>query len=194
MKITTQNTWLERMARSPRSDHSRNRWSVRKTILIVVEGADEEGFLKHVRSIFVPRDCGISVTIRNAKGKGADHVLRKALTEKARSSYDKVAAMYDTDTENPRSALKNNALNKRIILLRSEPCLEATLIKLVGEDPYAVNTDWKTRVESLLNGYPPRDHRADWSKVTAGILRNQRSHLSVIDHLLNLLDIHPPVP
>ena len=182
------------MARSPRSDRSRNRWRVRKTILIVVEGADEEGFLKHMKSILVPRDCGITVKVKNAKGKGADHVLGKALPEKARGGYDKVAAMYDTDAENPGSILRHKALNKGIILLRSEPCLEATLIKLVGEDPSTGSTDWKTRVESLLNGYPPRDHRADWSKVTAEILHHQRAHLSVIDHLLNLLDIHPPVP
>jgi len=44
-----------------------------RTLLLVGEGATEVAFLKHVKSLFVPRDAGLKVTIKDAHGKGANH-------------------------------------------------------------------------------------------------------------------------
>ena len=50
-------------------------WKVQRTLLIVGEGGAEEAFLKHVKHLYVPRGCGLIVTIKNARGKGAQHVI-----------------------------------------------------------------------------------------------------------------------
>ena len=48
-----------------------NAWTAYRTLLLVGEGATEEAFLRHVKSIYAPRGAGLKVTIKNAHGKGA---------------------------------------------------------------------------------------------------------------------------
>gem|GEM_PF-2578925 len=43
-----------------------------RTLLIVGEGRHEEAFLNHLKQLYVPRGCGLSVTIKNARGKGRE--------------------------------------------------------------------------------------------------------------------------
>ena len=47
-------------------------WKAQKTLLIVGEGRHEEAFLNHVKLRYAPRGCGLAVTIKNARGKGAE--------------------------------------------------------------------------------------------------------------------------
>ena len=49
-------------------------WKAQRTLLIVGEGRHEEAFLNYLKQLYVPRGCGLSVTIKNARGKGALHV------------------------------------------------------------------------------------------------------------------------
>jgi hypothetical protein len=50
-------------------------WKAQRTLLLVGEGYHEEAFLSHVKQIYAPRGCGLAVTIKNAHGKGAMHVI-----------------------------------------------------------------------------------------------------------------------
>ena len=51
---------------------------VRKTLLIVGEGDSEEAFLKHLRDLYCSGGAGLTVTVRNAHGKGPENVIDHA--------------------------------------------------------------------------------------------------------------------
>ncbi|MDP2112135.1 MAG: hypothetical protein Q8N48_08415 [Thiobacillus sp.] len=72
-------------------------WKAQRTLLIVGEGRHEEAFLNHVKQLYAPRGCGLSVTIKNARGKGAGHVIDWTIGQAAIAKFDDVAAMLDTD-------------------------------------------------------------------------------------------------
>jgi len=56
----------------------RKKYRVRKTLLIVGEGDSEEAFLKHLRELYCSDGAGVAVTVRNAHGKGPEHVINHA--------------------------------------------------------------------------------------------------------------------
>lgn len=109
-------------------------WKAQRTLLIVGEGRHEEAFLNHLKRQYVPRGCGLAVTIKNARGKGALHVVKWTAGQAAIAKYDVVAAMLDTDT-NWDAKTEKLAKSKRILVLKSEPCFEAMMLRLIGETP-----------------------------------------------------------
>ena len=72
-------------------------WKAQRTLLLVGEGRDDAAFLRHVKGLYVPRGCGLSVTIKHAHGKGAKGVIDWTVRQIANVAYDQVAAMVDTD-------------------------------------------------------------------------------------------------
>jgi len=53
---------------------------VARTVLVVGEGDAEVMFLQQLMSLFVVRGSGVVVTIKNARGKGAAHVVDFAVS------------------------------------------------------------------------------------------------------------------
>lgn len=112
-------------------------WKAQRTLLIVGEGRHEEGLLNHLKQLYAPRGCGLSVTIKNARGKGALHVIDWTSKQIANANYDAVAALFDTDTD-WNAKTEKLAKSKKIQILKSEPCLEAMMLRLIGK---SVNGD-----------------------------------------------------
>jgi hypothetical protein len=96
-----------------------------------MEGFDEEAFLKYLKSELVPRNAGLVVTIKNAKGKGAKHVIDWTIRQAAIAEYDKVAALFDTDTDWTQAVIQQ-AKKHNVLLLKSDPCFEAMMLRLLG--------------------------------------------------------------
>lgn len=109
-------------------------WKVQPTLLIVGEGRHEEAFLKHVKKLFAPRGCNLKVTIKQAGGKGAQHVVDWTRRQVANTAYDTVAALLDTDTD-WTVTVEKIAKQKKITLLKSDICLEAMLLRALGQIP-----------------------------------------------------------
>jgi hypothetical protein len=65
----------------------------KRTLLLVGEGYDEEAFLKYLKSQLVGRDADLRVTIKNAKGKGAKHVVEWTSRQAQLAGYDDVAVL-----------------------------------------------------------------------------------------------------
>jgi hypothetical protein len=106
-------------------------WQARRTLLIVGEGYHEEAFLNHVKQLYAPRGCGLAVTIKNARCKGAMHVIDWTIKQTSNTAYDTVAAMLDTDKDwSPKVA--KQAKGKKIQVLASEPCFDAVMLRLLG--------------------------------------------------------------
>lgn len=107
-------------------------WKAQRTLLIVGEGRHEEAFLNHLKQLYAPRGCGLSVTIRNARGKGVLHVINWTARQIANADYDVVAALLDTDSD-WNAKTKKLARTWKIQVLKSEPCFEAMMLRLIGK-------------------------------------------------------------
>jgi hypothetical protein len=110
------------------------KWGLRKTLLLVGEGLHDEAFLTHVKRNKAPRGCGLEVMVKNAKGKGALHVVNFTIRQTKNAQFDHVAAMVDSDTNFDDSVVAL-AKKHRITLIVSVPCFEALLLRTVGEKP-----------------------------------------------------------
>jgi hypothetical protein len=105
-------------------------WKAKKTLLIVGEGKHEVAFLSHAKRLFVMRDCGLSVHVKDAHGKGALHVIKCAVKHSRNAAYDAVAVLLDSDTWDVRA--DREARKGKVIVLKSEQCLEDMLLRVIG--------------------------------------------------------------
>ncbi len=62
------------------------RHAIRTTVLLVGEGDAEVEFLKHLKSLYVPRGMPVHVKIFNAYGKGAANVVSVAIRQSSNAS------------------------------------------------------------------------------------------------------------
>ena len=99
------------------------------TILAVGEGTAEEELLRHLKSIYITRDSGISVTIKNARGKGAAHVIDVARRYSHGADFRIKVALLDTD-QDWNSGVQKEARLAKVHVLESTPCLESTLLAI----------------------------------------------------------------
>lgn len=100
-----------------------------RTVLLVGEGDAEVAFMQHLKGLYVQRGSGVAVTIKNARGKGAAHVVDFARRQSINAAYDVVAALLDTDTDwNDRT--RSVARKALVHVMPCDPCLEAVLLAI----------------------------------------------------------------
>lgn len=121
-----------------------------RTLLLVGEGETEQAFLQHIKALYVQRGSGLRVTVRCAHGKGAGHVVDYAIRQRIHQ-FDQVAALLDTDA-GWTAAVQKHAREKRIQVLKSEPCFEAMLLRAIGKPVNGSAKDLKTRLAPLVHG------------------------------------------
>lgn len=124
------------------------RWATYSTILLVGEGAAEEAFLTHLKRLYVPRGSGLKVFVRNARGKGAKHVVEWA--SRQIGAYDKRAVLLDTD-QDWSDAVARKAKASKIVVCKSEPHFEAMMLRLLGLSDVGSSTVLKARLAPYLN-------------------------------------------
>jgi hypothetical protein len=130
---------------------AKGKWKAQRTLLIVGEGAHDVAFLKHAKSVFVTRGCGLAVQIKNANGRGALHVINYAISLSNNANYDAVAALFDTD-EGWSEAVATLARRNDITTLKSDSCLETMLLRALKLDRTDNSTSLKKRLAKQLNG------------------------------------------
>jgi hypothetical protein len=130
---------------------AKGEWKARRTLLIVGEGFHDEAFLKHVKSVFAPRRCGLTVKITNAKGKGARHVIDYTIKLSNNAGYDDVAALFDTDQDWSKDVAALAERNN-ITALKSDSCLEAMLLRALNLDCKGNSNALKKRLAKQLKG------------------------------------------
>lgn len=162
-------------------------WQAHRTLLIVGEGYHEEAFLHHVKQLYAPRGCGLSVTVKNARGKGAKHVVEWTGRQIANTAYDTAAVLLDTDTDWSQAVAKF-AKTKKIRVLTSEPCFDALMLRLVGENPCGDAKAMKKQLAPYVKqDATRRDHYAAY--FGAECLQARRAQESTIDALLKLFGV-----
>ena len=166
----------------------RKRRRVARTVLLVGEGDSEEYFLRHLKTLYVQRGCGVVVTIKNARGKGAAHVVDVAIRMSRNADYDIHAALLDTDTDwNEKS--QSAARKGKVHVLPSEPCLEALLLAIhglpvQGRPTARLKHDFAARFGSTASQAEVFPHH-----FPADLLENARTRLPVLRQRLALLKI-----
>jgi hypothetical protein len=160
-------------------------WKAQRTMLIVGEGRHEEAFLNHLKQLYVPRHCGLTLTIKNARGKGALHVIEWTVGQIANADYDTVAVLLDTDTGWDAKSEKL-ARRKKIQVLKSEPCFEAMMLRLIGKPTIGNAHALKKQFAPFVkNDATQREHYAQ--NFGSDCLNAGRGKEPAIDELLKLL-------
>lgn len=123
------------------------KWSV----LAVGEGDSEKAFLDHLKASYISRNCGVAMAIKQAYGKGARNVVHQAIRYGKGVSYNRIIALADTDTDYSLEVQKMAEENK-ILLLPSDPCFEAFLLRLHGDSKVRSSAGHKAAFEAMFNG------------------------------------------
>lgn len=164
---------------------ARKRRTASHTVLLVGEGKTEQAFLQHLKFLYISRGCGVSVTIRNAHGKGPDHVVDYAIRQCHNAEYNRVLALLDTDLQ-LSSAVRRRAESKKIRIIGSTPCIEGLLLKILGEHVPATSVECKQRCGTVLPERLtlPEDYRQHFPR---NFLEGRRTCVPELGELLDCL-------
>jgi len=100
-------------------------------LLAVGEGDAELLLLKHLKQLYLPRGCGTTLKVQGGLGKGGKGVLDYALRASAGFAYDRRIVLLDTDTD-WNDEQRRRAKSEEIVVVESDPCLEAWLLTIHG--------------------------------------------------------------
>lgn len=155
-----------------------------RTLLIVGEGDTEVAFLTHVKGLYAPRYCGLSVTVRNARGKGPANVVQAVQGYSKDRTFTLRAALLDTDLPWTQEA-RDVAARKRITLVGSSPCLEGLLLDVLGQPVPRVSDDCKRALGRVFAGDPLRaeSYAGPFSR---DVLEAARARVAALRQLLEL--------
>lgn len=152
--------------------------------MIVGEGYTEEAFLQHVKALYAPRGCGLVVTIKNARGKGARHVIDWTRRQSANSAYDKVAVLLDTD-QDWSPTVEGLAKRYKIKVLTSEPRFEALMLRMLGKEAAGTSKEMKKLLAPFVNGDSLKRTNYE-TYFNQKCLEEARFRESTVDELLDL--------
>lgn len=122
----------------------------RKTLLVVGEGATEAAFLSYLRRLYCSGKKGPKVTVKNAHGKGPEHVLDFAIRSQRSVAFDQVAVFLDTDIP-WTDALKKQAEQSKIELIGNTPCIEGLFLKMLDRPVPNVSAHCKKQLSIALS-------------------------------------------
>jgi len=91
----------------------------------------------------------VGVTIRNAHGKGPDHVVDYAIKQCRNAAYDRVVVLLDTDLQ-LSAAVRKRAKAKKVQIIGSTPCIEGLLLMILGEHVPATSAACKQGYGGVL--------------------------------------------
>lgn len=167
--------------------HNRPKRVVRETVLLVVEGYAEQYLLQQIRALYTSNRAGHALTLRNAKGKGAANVIDYAVRLQAYADYTTTAALFDTDTDWSQ-AVRKHADQHKIVLLKSEPCLEAWLLDAAGYPKNGTTQQHKARFQAKFNGDANNPGLIE-KHFPRAVLDAARPRIEVLNDLLTLLGV-----
>lgn len=155
----------------------------RATLLAVGEGHSEEAFLKYLRSLYCSGGNGVSVTVRNAYGKGPHNVIEHALRHTMAAAYDRQLCLLDTDIVWPTALIKR-AKQKRIILIGANPCLEGMLLDILGNTTPDTSIECKRLLRTITNADMTESSDYD-REFTKQVLERSRQRIRALDDLIS---------
>ena len=143
--------------------------------------------MKHIKSLYISRYCGVSVKIRNARGGGPDHIVDFTIRQRGNAAYNRVAILLDTDVQMSAPAQKR-ARSKGIQIIGSTPCFEGLLLKILDKPVPHTSAECKTRISGLLSARltDPDNYQTNFSR---DVLEKRRHDVPELDALLKCMGI-----
>ena len=159
---------------------------VAATLLLVGEGDAELVWLGHLKRLYVARGAGLVVTLKNAHGKGAAHVVDVAIRQSRNAAFDMKAVLLDTDTDWTQE-VKVLAEKAGVEIVAATPCLEALLLRahryhVTGRTSARLKSDFAKRF-----GADALDIKVYQEHFPRVFVEESRKHVSEIDQILRLL-------
>ncbi len=158
---------------------------VARTVLLVGEGDAEVQFMLHLKGLYVQRGSGVVVTIKNARGKGAAHVVDFAFRQSRNAAYDMKATLLDTDADwNDKT--RAAARKAKIHVMPCHPCLEAVLLA-VHHAPVEGRTTAQLKQVFLARFGSAASDTSILRHFSREVMDEARSRIAVLSELFNLL-------
>jgi hypothetical protein len=160
--------------------------ALRGTLLIVGEGYAEVELLRYLRASYTHGRSGLAITIKNARGKGAGHVIQSVIRQSAQSAFDRKAALLDAD-DGWTPTIQALAQRKRIDVVASSPCLEAWLLDITRRSGQRSTAEHKREFERHF-GQPA--HRLNFrDHFPREVLDAERARVEPLALLLGLMGV-----
>lgn len=159
-----------------------------KTLLLFGEGFGEEMFLKHLKSLYLSRDSGISIKIYNGKGGTPYNIIIDA---DRTGAYDRKIVILDNDKMKTEMAkARQEAINRSIELIENTPCLEHLLISILDKKPNGKNSNWcKDEFESKYIDKKKRGEPSEYIKLfPKKLLDIQRLKILELNNLILIME------
>ena len=170
--------------------NSDGRRSVLRTVLLVGEGYAEVAFIEHLKALYVSRGCGIALTVKNARGKVALHVVEVAIRQSKNADFDVKAALLDTDT-GWDDKTRSTARKAEVQIVPCIPCLEGMLLALHGNVQEGLPTAYYKRSFENKFGKPADVASLYGVHFSKDFLDNARIKSPELESLLALLTRTP---
>jgi len=161
--------------------------NIRSTILVVGEGAGECRLLEHVRAEYLRNHAGFHATIKDARGRGAGHVVDFAIRHIKQADYDHAAVLLDTDADFNVKVLAR-AKQAGIVVIASDPCLEAWLLDIAGQRAQRSTADHKRAFRDRF-GRVAQDQRVYPEHFPRAVLDGARLRVITLHDLLKTLGV-----
>ncbi len=164
----------------------RVRKPVLTTILLVGEGKTEVAFLSHLKSLYIQRNCGIKLTIKNARGKGPEYIINFAVRQRNNAAYDRVAVLLDTDLA-WSDAIRKKARKNKLTLLGSTPCIEGFLLDILMQHVPSETSACRQSCTDIIAG-SLLEQESFQALFTHKLLEVRRADITMLDELLKYFE------
>ena len=152
------------------------------TVLLVGEGQTELAFLKHLKSLYISRGCGVAVKIISTNGKGPEFIVNYTIRRSHRIASDRILTLLDGDIPiTPR--IRKKARQHHIELVESSPCFEGLLIKIIDKPVPATSKKCKKICRNYFDG--SLTQQSTYNNLTLKTLERRRN---CIPELAQILD------
>lgn len=129
----------------------------------------------------------MTVTVRNAHGKGPENVINHTARQAKLYSYDTVVALLDTDIA-WTDKLKKQARQSRIEMVGSTPCfLGGLLLAILGKRPPMQSVDCKKVLAQHL-GVDLMERQSYCTYFSRAVLDKARQSIAELDRLLKFYE------
>jgi hypothetical protein len=186
---TVRSRTFRRMSRS--NPYRQPRRKVQATAILVVEGETEEAFCKHLKGCY-NRNCGLRVTIRNARGWGPDHIVEAARKTCQQASFDRVFIWMDGDQPIRLEKTHRTIRSLEAVVLRSSPCVEGFFLRMMGQAVPQASSQCKDRFHRVgLSEDQKLEPERYAGLFPAARLEAIRASHSLLDNLIKLFSNVP---
>lgn len=164
----------------------------RVTVLAIGEGHSDAVFLDYLKSLYVVRGCGLSVTVANTYGGGPSAIILEALKVQTRGSFDRSFVLMDTDIEWPKAEVEL-AGSRNLVLFGSKPCLEGLWLDIIDPSTLWMTCSSKTCKAAWKDRYFDSTKAVRLADLVKSLPMNAieaaRKRISILDDIIRTISI-----